>query len=174
MVPGRGSVVQIHSPPTKWKFQLASARTVPVKLSRCACGRSPLRSGEYANHTAGGVASPAGRSSRTYAHNRSVFVFPLPAQHRCRPRAACSRSSRTAALLPRPQTAVGSERRDSGRVVGYHTLPWIGPIRGWRGWRGISGRDLDDARFVTLLKKDSKTTAAACMAGQRFAVRRVR
>ena len=32
----------------------------------------------YANHTAGAVACPAGRSFRTYVHNRPVFVRPLP------------------------------------------------------------------------------------------------
>lgn len=32
----------------------------------------------YANHTAGASTDPALRSSRTYVHNRPVFVFLLP------------------------------------------------------------------------------------------------
>lgn len=49
-----------------------------AEAGKMVCGWMPFLSGLYANHTAGASADPALRSSRTYVHNRPVFVFLLP------------------------------------------------------------------------------------------------
>lgn len=53
-------------------------RDSAVVLPQRGGGCIPLRSGEYANHTAGAITEPALRSSRTYVHSRPVLVLPLP------------------------------------------------------------------------------------------------
>ena len=49
---------------------------MPRKCLKCCCGCAPLRSGEYANHTADDTSLFAGTSSRTVFHNRPGLVVP--------------------------------------------------------------------------------------------------
>ena len=59
---------------------IPSACRMPVNDMRWARGRSPSRSGEYWNHTAGGSVLATEQSSRTYVHRRPSRVTPRPEQ----------------------------------------------------------------------------------------------
>jgi hypothetical protein len=87
---------------------------VPVKFRRCDYGCSPLRSGEYANHTASGVLSPAGRSSRTHVHSRPFSSCPTlgpTPELACHPRVVSPQPSRGATTLRPVARAAGWIRR---------------------------------------------------------------